>query len=227
MKKFLLFGILLALLFWQHPEWLTRIPYLNLFSEKLAALYPAATKNSSTTPANAAAVLFVFDGCGNPCNEATHFLSERGIAHERINLSEGDAAVTRLHDAGWGNSAPMPLLTLADQHLEGFQRYDWLGFFAENSGPHILTDFERQLMTPHFDATGKPLRVMYATRHCGYCQLAREYFSNNKQPFVERDIELDASAAASFQALEGNGTPLIYYGYKRIEGFNAGALAGL
>jgi|KBSSwiStaDraftv2_1062776.scaffolds.fasta_scaffold1030101_1 glutaredoxin len=62
--------------------------------------------------------------------------------------------------------------------------------------------------------------VMYATKTCGYCALARRYFSQRGIEWKEIDIESSEKAAAQFAALGGVGTPLIFIDNKRIAGFD-------
>ena len=62
--------------------------------------------------------------------------------------------------------------------------------------------------------------VMYATKTCGYCALARQYFSQRGIEWKEIDIESSEKAAAQFAALGGVGTPLIFIDNKRIAGFD-------
>ena len=65
---------------------------------------------------------------------------------------------------------------------------------------------------------------MYATEWCGYCDKAREYFLDNDIAFVEFDIEKDRDAKRDYDALLGSGTPLLYFGYARISGFDRGRI---
>ena len=62
--------------------------------------------------------------------------------------------------------------------------------------------------------------VMYATKTCGYCARARQYFSRRGIEWKEIDIESSEEAAAKFAALGGVGTPLIFIDDKRIAGFD-------
>jgi glutaredoxin len=44
-------------------------------------------------------------------------------------------------------------------------------------------------------APGKPVVTIYGTSWCGACRTARQYFSERKIPFADKDIEQDAAAA--------------------------------
>jgi len=42
---------------------------------------------------------------------------------------------------------------------------------------------------------GKPVVTIYGTSWCGACRAARQYFSDRKIPFADKDIEQDSAAA--------------------------------
>jgi glutaredoxin len=84
----------------------------------------------------------------------------------------------------------------------------------------VLTQQEENAMADHFDEEGNPLVVMYGNNRCGYVKKAREYLNAKGIEFVDLNIDASGEAAACYRALEGSGTPLIYVGYRRIEGFN-------
>lgn len=67
---------------------------------------------------------------------------------------------------------------------------------------------------------GKRKVVMFSTSRCGYCKKAKKYFTNNKIPFVEYDIEKNKQARARYDKLGGKGVPVIIYGKKRMNGFS-------
>lgn len=62
--------------------------------------------------------------------------------------------------------------------------------------------------------------VMYSTSWCGYCKKARQYFTRNRIPFVEYDIEKDIQARKRYQKLGASGVPVILYGKRRMNGFS-------
>ena len=82
---------------------------------------------------------------------------------------------------------------------------------------------ENVYQTPNLVSTIPEKKVvMYATSWCGYCKKARKYFRKNNIPYIEYDIERDASAHDRYKKLGGHGVPLILYGGKRMSGFNSG-----
>ena len=61
---------------------------------------------------------------------------------------------------------------------------------------------------------------MFATKWCGYCRKAREFFQARGIPFVEYDIEADAAAAQRKQEIDAYpGVPLVVINGKLIHGF--------
>lgn len=63
--------------------------------------------------------------------------------------------------------------------------------------------------------------VLYATRWCGYCKKAREFFASHGIAYEERDIEASASAEAEYRALGGSGVPVVVIDEQVIHGFSA------
>ena len=68
--------------------------------------------------------------------------------------------------------------------------------------------------------------VLYSTSWCGYCKRARNWFTKNGIPFVEKDIEKDRAAHAEYQRIGGGygGVPLISVNGAVIRGFDQRAV---
>jgi len=49
-------------------------------------------------------------------------------------------------------------------------------------------------------AAGPPVVTVYGTSWCGACRAARQYLSERKIPFADKDIEKDADAARELAA---------------------------
>lgn len=62
--------------------------------------------------------------------------------------------------------------------------------------------------------------VMYSAEWCGVCKRARRYFSANRIPFTEHDIDKSRKAKREFQKLQGKGVPLILVGDYKMTGFD-------
>lgn len=189
----------------------------------VAASYQIYTRYLSTgvsafdEEGNPQTLLFTMNGC-RPCDDARELLTNRGIEFEEFNVSDGEAQARVMKSYGGGRG--FPYLVSGDQSLSGFYRHQVISTLAEVYGDQILSRRERKLMAPHFDAAGNARVVMYATERCGYCTKARAYFNDEGIEFIEFDIDRDAAAKRNFKALEAPGTPLVYVGYRRIDGFN-------
>ena len=67
--------------------------------------------------------------------------------------------------------------------------------------------------------------VMFSTPTCAWCRRAKRYFTENRVPFKEVNIERDASAARDVQKKTGQtGVPVIKIGHKWIVGFDRPAI---
>jgi glutaredoxin len=170
---------------------------------------------------NPQTLLFTFTGC-KPCDDARRLLSKRRIEFTEFNVAEGDEQADKLKSYGGGRH--MPYLVTGKRRVSGYNKHEIIGALAEEYGPDLLTRQEQRVMSRHFDAAGDPRVVMYATQQCGYCIKAREYFRDAGIAFTELDINRDAAAKRSFTVLQAAGTPLIYVGYRRVEGFNRNRL---
>lgn len=75
-------------------------------------------------------------------------------------------------------------------------------------------------------AQAKPV-TMYATRWCGICARAREYFRQQGITFREYDIEDNPGARQRWRDMGGRGVPLIVVGDQLMMGFSAGRFNAL
>jgi glutaredoxin len=166
---------------------------------------------------NPQTLLFTFNGC-KPCDDARSLLQKRRISFKEFNVSDGDEHAETMKAYGGGRY--MPYFVTGKRKVAGYNRHEIIGALAEIHGSEVLTARERKIMSRHFDAAGNPRVVMYATRTCGYCIKLREYFRDQDIAYTELDIDRDAIAKRNFRALEAAGTPLVYVGYRRVEGYN-------
>jgi glutaredoxin len=149
-------------------------------------------------------------------------LVKRRIEFAEFNVADGDEQTEKMKHYGGGRY--MPYLVTGKRRVSGYNEHEIIGALAEEYGRDLLTREEQKIMSRHFDTAGNPRVVMYATQRCGYCIKAREYFRDAGIAFTELDINSDAVAKRSFNALQAAGTPLIYVGYRRVEGFNKNRL---
>jgi glutaredoxin 3 len=75
----------------------------------------------------------------------------------------------------------------------------------------------------HAAETRYPKIVLFSTSWCPHCRAAKEYFTSNNIPFINRDVEVDSDA---MQAVTGKyksqGVPVIVIGddAKVLKGFD-------
>jgi glutaredoxin 3 len=68
-----------------------------------------------------------------------------------------------------------------------------------------------------------PMVVLYSTSWCPHCRAAKEYFTKNNIPFINRDVELDDTAMDSLtKRYKSQGVPVIVIGAdeKILRGFD-------
>ncbi len=68
-----------------------------------------------------------------------------------------------------------------------------------------------------------PLIVLYSVSWCPHCKAAKEYFTKNNIPFINRDVELDPAAMEALTGkYDSQGVPVIVIGNdeKVLKGFD-------
>lgn len=69
-------------------------------------------------------------------------------------------------------------------------------------------------LAPHAAPAVKyPKIVLYSTSWCPHCRAAKEYFTKNNIPFINRDVELDSEAMEVLTGkYKSQGVPVIVFG---------------
>lgn len=63
-----------------------------------------------------------------------------------------------------------------------------------------------------------PRIVLYSVVWCPHCRDAKEYFTKNDIPFINRDVEVDANAMSDLSVkYKSNGVPVIIFGEGKNE----------
>ncbi|WP_137971166.1 glutaredoxin family protein [Pseudomonas sp. F(2018)] len=62
--------------------------------------------------------------------------------------------------------------------------------------------------------------VLYATAWCGYCAKTRTFLAEQGIPYTEFDIEKSAEGRRAYDALNGQGIPLVTVGDTVIRGYS-------
>ena len=71
--------------------------------------------------------------------------------------------------------------------------------------------------------------IIYSTPTCGYCRIAKQFFTENKVAYVEKDVSTDAVAREEFMKKSNgqNAVPLIDVDGTIMIGFDKAKLAQL
>ncbi len=166
-------------------------------------------------------ILFTTEQCGRACEEMRSYLRRRTDFEE---LDAFDNAAGSALYKEYGGKGYLPYIVMGKQRVTGHSPGNLISAIAAEYGPDKVKASERRALRRNFDLVGQPRVVMYATEWCGYCDKAREYFLDNDIAFVEFDIDKDREAKRDYDALLGSGTPLLYFGYARISGFDRGRI---
>jgi glutaredoxin len=160
-------------------------------------------------------VLFVGPGCGEHCDKVRSTLRKRSVSFEEIDVVGADG--TRA-DNEYGIRV-YPTTLIGSQEIRGDDIMGITASLAEAYGKSVLNRKEIRAMDNHFDASGRAIVVMYATKWCPYCKRQREYFAANNVQYKEIDVEASDANTLLYNSLEGDGYPLIYVGYRRFPGY--------
>lgn len=173
---------------------------------------------------NAVALLFVHDGCGKPCDDAVRLLDRRHVEYEKLNVSDSDEQVARWEQ--FGSERRMPLFVAGSARVVGYHKWEMVSALGEAFGGSYLTRSENRYFAKNFSLSGEPKLVMYTMNGCGYCDQARDYLTREGISFEERNTSEDYVAKTELDRFQA-GTPLIFYGYKRLVGWGEGVRSDL
>lgn len=89
---------------------------------------------------------------------------------------------------------------------------------ASYSLAETLTDAPQSPINPAAQPHLKyPKIVLYSVSWCPHCKQAKEYFTKNNIPFINRDVELDSAAMHDLtQKYKSQGVPVIVIGDDKV-----------
>lgn len=178
--------------------------------------YHANGNSGFDADGNPQVLLFIDDGCGEPCDSAVRFLDHRKVDYETISVTGGEEQVKRWEV--FGSVRTMPYLVAGNERVSGYNKWKFVAALAANFDNLYLTRSEDAIFQKNFTAEGDPKLVMYTMTGCGYCDMARSYLQQEGIAFEERNISVSHVAKAELDKFQ-YGTPLIFYGYRRFEGW--------
>ena len=182
--------------------------------------YQQSDWSKRSTPAfskDGKALVYLYTGpeCGRECVLLGAAMKERRVGFEEINFVGSDGLPIKNSHGVRG----YPTTVVGNRRVEGADLPALSAALAEAYGKDGLTQRERMGMDGHFDAHGKPKVVMYGTTWCGYCAKQRALFAARGVQFDDVDVERSKAGNVAFSALQGNGFPLTYVGYRRFDGY--------
>ena len=166
-------------------------------------------------------ILFIADACGAPCTDVATELRARNIPFEEVNgmTEEGRSRFDKFGET------MVPLTVIGHKKVVTNDLPTIESALAEVSGIEVLPPVVQQVMRNHFDANGKPRVVMYGTNWCPSCKKMKGYMDDHKIPYLFVDVEGSRGAREDFETLRGRGYPLIFVGFRRIDGYNGNLLS--
>ncbi|WP_019530580.1 glutaredoxin domain-containing protein [Dasania marina] len=163
-------------------------------------------------------VLYTMNNCQQHCEHARALLARLEISVEEVLVTADNPELIQRHlSERMGDKFPL-LVTPTDKVL-GYNKALYLSAIADNYGLETLPRRLQWPLNSHFD-NGQPRWVMYGTQWCPYCNKTREIFKQHQVTLDERDVEQSTKNKDKYRELAGTGYPLIYYGAKRLKGFD-------
>ncbi|MDH5611860.1 MAG: thioredoxin domain-containing protein [Gammaproteobacteria bacterium] len=202
MKKLIILVLMIAAAYAYKPD---------LFSFSLVT-----GKGAFDEQGNPETLVFVHDKCGAPCADTVKFLNKRRIDYSVYPLDNNDANQALWKQYGAVNS--FPNVIVGDERVYGSYKSKIVSALALNYGDKILTSSEKNYMKKHFNDDGSNRLVLYGASWCPHCKKMRAALKENNIDFLDIDVEKSATRKSMTSTLEINGYPLMYYGYKRMDG---------
>jgi len=203
MKKIIVLALIAAVAYWGYTNYGSTLFKSGAFDKRGKPLV----------------LLFTIDGCGQPCTDVAADLRNRNVIFEEVNVAT-DEGRSRIQKYG---VMQVPLTVIGSKTVIGSDLLALEAALAEAKGADALTPSVQQVMRNHFDERGKPRIVLYGTETCPYCKRMRTYLDGRKIPYLFVDV-FGGSGRVDFDTLRGRGYPLIFVGYRRIDGYNENAV---
>jgi glutaredoxin len=200
MKKIIFIVMIMGIVLYLKPDW----------------FQPGNMKGAYDEQGNPKVMIFVYDKCGQPCNDAIKVLNRHRVNFEIYSVDESEANKTLWNKYGAVNS--FPNIIIGDNRVYGSHRGVLVAALAENFGDSALLPAENFYMKTHFYDNGSPRLVLYGTDWCVFCKEIRQTLDEKKIDYLDIDVEKSNYRKDLVETMDINGYPLVYYGYKRLNG---------
>ena len=150
------------------------------------------------------AILFTAENCP-PCDDIVKYLGERDVEFIQYDIHASEEDRKRFKKfKGRG----FPLVIIGSDRIVGFDKT-------------LLDIAVNGLYVPGEDADRV---VVYTRPGCGWCTKVKEFLNNKGVTYEERDVSKSDANLDAFDALKGQGFPLVMVGDNKICGYNERAL---
>ena len=150
-------------------------------------------------------LLFTSNGCA-PCVDARNYLTANSVTYSECNIDASEENRKRFDKYGINT---LPLAFIGGERIVGYY---------PNAYAIAVTGLRDRL-----NGTLSQDIIMYTAPGCGYCNKAREFFEKHNIAYTEYDITVGDNRA-QYQNYGPVGTPLIFIGGMRLDGYSEDAM---
>ena len=165
---------------------------------------------------NPQTLVFTHNKCGTPCDDAIKLLKRRHVEYSVYPLDNNEKNMALWKEYGGINS--FPNMIMGNEKVVGSNKGNIVSTLALTYGESILSSPEKYYMKKHFYDSGEPKLIMYSASWCQYCKKLRSELDAANVDYLEINVEKSAKRKSMIETLDISGYPLVYYGYKRMDG---------
>ena len=200
MKKLVFIVLLMGVVFYLKPDW----------------FQPSSKKGAYDERGNPRLLVFVYEKCGKPCDDTVKVLNSRRVNYEVYSVDESEANKELWKEYGAVNS--FPNIIVGSDRVYGSHKGVLVAALAGNFGDRVLLPAEKFYIKNHFYDDGSPKLVLYGTDWCVFCKEIRQALDDKNIDYLDIDVEKSNYHKDMVDTMDINGYPLVYYGFKRLNG---------